>query len=41
MAGLAGTEIKRAKAAEKDYSMGDGGGLYLWVKPAGGKRSLA
>ena len=37
MAGLTDTEIKRAKAAEKAYSMGDGGGLYLWVKPTGGK----
>jgi integrase len=37
MAGPTDTEIKRAKAAEKAYSMGDGGGLYLWVKPTGGK----
>jgi len=37
MAGLTDTEIKRAKAAEKAYSMGDGGGLYLWVKPTCGK----
>ena len=37
MAGLTDTEIKRVKAAEKAYSMGDGGGLYLWVKPTGGK----
>ena len=37
MAGLTDTEIIRAKAAEKAYSMGDGGGLYLWVKPTGGK----
>jgi hypothetical protein len=37
MAGLTDTEIKRAKAAEKAYSMGDGGGLYRWVKPTGGK----
>jgi len=37
MAGLTDTEIKRAKATEKAYSMGDGGGLYLWVKPTGGK----
>ena len=36
MAGLTDTEIKKAKAAEKAYSMGDGGGLYLWVKPTGG-----
>jgi integrase len=37
MAGLTDTEIKRTKAAEKAYSLGDGGGLYLWVKPTGGK----
>jgi integrase len=37
MTGLTDTEIKRAKAAQKAYSMGDGGGLYLWVKPTGGK----
>ena len=37
MAGLTDTEIKRAKSAEKAYSLGDGGGLYLWVKPTGGK----
>jgi integrase len=37
MAALTDTEIKRAKAAEKAYSLGDGGGLYLWVKPTGGK----
>jgi integrase len=37
MAGLTDTEIKRARTAEKAYSMGDGGGLYLWVKPTGGK----
>ena len=37
MVGLTDTEIKRAKTAEKAYSMGDGGGLYLWVKPTGGK----
>ncbi len=37
VAGLTDTEIKRAKAAERAYSMGDGGGLYLWVKPTGGK----
>jgi len=37
MAGLTDTEIKRSRAAEKAYSLGDGGGLYLWVKPTGGK----
>jgi len=37
MAGLTDTGIKRAKTTERAYSMGDGGGLYLWVKPTGGK----
>ncbi len=37
MSGLTDTEIKRAKTTERAYSMGDGGGLYLWVKPTGGK----
>jgi hypothetical protein len=37
MAGLTDTEIKRSKAAEKAYSLGDGGGLYLWFTPVGGK----
>jgi hypothetical protein len=35
--GLTDTEIKRAKTAKKAYSMGDVGGLYLWIKPTGGK----
>jgi integrase len=34
---LTDTEIKKTKAKEKAYSMGDGGGLYLWVKLTGGK----
>jgi Arm DNA-binding domain len=34
---LTDTEIKKAKPRERAYSMGDGGGLYLWVTPAGGK----
>lgn len=34
---LSDTAIKKAKAAEKAYSMSDGEGLYLWVTPAGGK----
>jgi hypothetical protein len=34
---LTDTEIKKAKAKEKAYSLNDSGGLYLWVKPAGGK----
>jgi len=34
---LTDTEIKKAKPREKAYATGDGGGLYLWVTPAGGK----
>lgn len=34
---LADTGIKRAKPGERPYSMSDGGGLYLWVTPSGGK----
>jgi integrase len=34
---LTDTEIKKSKTREKAYSMGDGGGLYLWVTPAGGR----
>ena len=34
---LTDTGIKKAKAAEKSYRMSDGGGLYLFVTPAGGK----
>jgi hypothetical protein len=37
MAGLTDPKIKRAKAAEKAYSRGDGGGMCLRVKPTGGK----
>ncbi len=37
MAELTDTEIKRAKAIEEAYSMGDGGGVYRRAKPAGGK----
>ena len=29
--------VKKAKAREKAYSMSDGGGLYLWITPVGGK----
>ncbi len=35
--GLADTGIKKAKPKQRPYSMSDGGGLYLWVTPAGGK----
>jgi hypothetical protein len=34
---LTDTEIKKAKARDKAYSLGDGGGMYLWITPAGGK----
>jgi integrase len=34
---LTDTEIKKAKATEKAYSLNDSGGLYLWITPAGGK----
>ena len=34
---LTDTEIKKAKAKEKAYSLNDSGGLYLWITPAGGK----
>jgi integrase len=34
---LTDTEIKRAKTKDKAYMMSDGGGLYLWVTPPGGK----
>lgn len=35
--GLTDTEIRKAKSREKAYSLPDGGGLYLWLTPAGGK----
>jgi integrase len=34
---LTDVEIRKAKAKEKPYRMSDGGSLYLWVTPAGGK----
>src|ERR1700753_783764 len=34
---LTDTEIKRTKSRDKAFSVSDGGGLYLWVTPAGGK----
>jgi integrase len=34
---LTDTEIKKAKAKEKAYSLNDSGGFYLWITPAGGK----
>lgn len=34
---LTDTEIKKAKSAEKDYKLFDGGGLFLLIKASGGK----
>lgn len=34
---LTDTEIKRAKPANEPYRMADGGNLFLWVTPSGGK----
>jgi len=34
---LTDTAVRRAKAANKAYRMSDGGSLYLWVTPSGGK----
>ena len=34
---LTDTEIKNAKTKTKAYSKADGGGLYLWITPPGGK----
>jgi len=34
---LTDTEIRKAKATGKTYSLNDCGGLYLWITPAGGK----
>ena len=33
----ADTEIKKAKAKEKAYSLNDSGGQSLWITPAGGR----
>jgi integrase len=35
---LTDLEIKRAKTKDKPYKLSDGGNMYLWVTPAGGKR---
>ncbi|QDB99740.1 integrase arm-type DNA-binding domain-containing protein [Mesorhizobium sp. 8] len=37
MANLTDARIRAAKAAEKPYKLADGGGLHLFVSPAGGK----
>jgi hypothetical protein len=34
---LTDIEIKRARGKEKPYKVRDGGNLYLWVTPSGGK----
>ena len=34
---LTNTEVERAKAKDKEYTLSDGGGLYLLVKSNGGK----
>ena len=34
---LTDTEIKKSKPQVKPFKMSDGGGLYLWVTPSGGK----
>ncbi len=34
---LSDTEIRKSKAGPKAYKLSDGGGLYVWITPAGGK----
>ncbi|EOB4585930.1 integrase arm-type DNA-binding domain-containing protein [Escherichia coli] len=34
---LTNTQIKAAKPAEKEYTLQDGGGLFLVIKPSGSK----
>jgi hypothetical protein len=34
---LSDLEIKRTKTKDKPYKLSDGGNMYLWVTPAGGK----
>ncbi|MEO8738063.1 MAG: integrase arm-type DNA-binding domain-containing protein [Edaphobacter sp.] len=34
---LTDTEIRKAKAKDTAYRLSDGGGLHLWITPAGGK----
>jgi integrase len=34
---LTDTEVRKAKAKDKAYRLSDGGNLYLWVTPSGGK----
>ena len=34
---LTDMKVKKAKGREKPYKLGDSGGLFLLVKPGGGK----
>ncbi len=34
---LTDAQIKRTKPNAKPYKLSDGGGLFLWVTPSGGK----
>jgi len=34
---LTNTVIRKAKTQDETYRLSDGGSLYLWVTPAGGK----
>ena len=34
---LTDAQVRKAKAAERPYKMADGGGLHVFVSPAGGK----
>lgn len=34
---LTDTAVRKAKAKDTAYRLSDGGGLYLWITPAGGK----
>ena len=34
---LTDVQIRKAKAADKPYKLTDGGGLHVYVTPAGGK----
>jgi integrase len=34
---LSDTQIRKSKPGPKPYKLSDGGGLYLWITPAGGK----
>jgi hypothetical protein len=34
---LTGTEVRKSKSSDTPYRLSDGGSLYLWVTPSGGK----